>query len=144
MEQRSTGDLLDALNEIGNEKKLKEYIEELKAAGYEETFAGYMKYMFRQKDLLKKDVIAKSYVDRIYAYQILSGTRKPGRDKAIALCIAAGLDANETRRALEIAEEGILYSKDTRDSVIIYALNNHLSVMDTNALLEKYKEPQLE
>ena len=33
MEQRSTGDLLDALNSIGSTKGLKAYLDELKAAG---------------------------------------------------------------------------------------------------------------
>lgn len=144
MAQRSTGDLLDALNEIGSTKGLKEYLDELKAAGYETTLSGYYDYMLKQKGILKKDAIARSYVDRIYAYQITAGTRKPGRDKLIALCIGAEFTFDETRRALEIAELGTLYSKDSRDSVIIYALNKKLSVPDTNELLEEYGEKPLE
>ena len=110
MEQRSTGDLLDALNSIGSTKGLKAYLDELKAAGYETTLSGYYEYMLKQKDILKKDAISRSFVDRIYAYQIIAGTRKPGRDKLIALCIGGGFTYEETKRALEIAELGPLYS----------------------------------
>ncbi len=144
MEQRSTGDLLDALNSIGSTKGLKAYLDELKAAGYETTLSGYYEYMLKQKDILKKDAISRSFVDRIYAYQIIAGTRKPGRDKLIALCIGGGFTYEETKRALEIAELGTLYSKDSRDSVIIYALNKKLSVTSTNALLEEYGEKPLD
>ena len=144
MEQRSTGDLLDALNSIGSTKGLKAYLDELKAAGYETTLSGDYEYMLKQKDILKKDAISRSFVDRIYAYQIIAGTRKPGRDKLIALCIGGGFTYEETKRALEIAELGTLYSKDSRDSVIIYALNKKLSVTSTNALLEEYGEKPLD
>ena len=59
--------------------------------------AGYYEYMLRQKGILKKDAIARSYVDRIYSYQIAAGTRKPGRDKLIVLCIGAEFTFDETR-----------------------------------------------
>lgn len=144
MGQRSTEELLNALNEIGSEKELKAHLDQLKAAGFPTTFAEYYEYMLKQKSLLKKDAIARSFVDKIYAYQILAGTRKAGRDKLIALCIGAELDLDETNRGLIIANEGILYSKDTRDSILIYAINNKLSIAGTNALLEKYKEKALD
>jgi hypothetical protein len=50
----------------------------------------------------------------------------------------------ETQRALEISHAGILYPKDERDSVLIYAVEHSLNIRDTNVLLSKYKMPELQ
>lgn len=72
---------------------------------------------------------------RTYAYQILNGTKNPGRDKILALCIAAGVDYEETQRALALSNMGKLYPRRREDSIIIFALEQKLSVLQTNELL---------
>ena len=62
----------------------------------------------------------------------------PGRDKIIAIAIACNMNLTECQRALEIAQEGILYAKSRRDSLIIYAINKKMSIMELNGLLEQY------
>ena len=43
-----------------------------------------------------------------------NGTKEnPGRDKILCLCIAARMDINEIRRALEISNCAILYARNT-------------------------------
>ena len=139
-----TQELLGSLKSLDKEKELQRYLDNLQTNGYPATFAGYYDYMLKKKDLVKKDVVAASLLDRVYAYQIISGIRNAGRDKIFALCLAAGFNLEETQRALEIAKEGVLYAKNSRDSIIIYAINNKIDVMHTNFLLEKYKEKILE
>ena len=42
---------------------------------------------------------------------------------------------------MELSEEGILYAKNKRDSVLIYAITRGYNVMQTNELLfEMHKE----
>ena len=144
MNRPGTTELTKTLNSIKSEKNLAEYLEMISAAGFPETLSGYFEYMFKEKGLVKSDVIAASALNTIYAYQILDGTKNPGREKIIALCIGAAFTLEETQRALEIARSGILYSKDTRDSVIIYAINKKMSIQKTNLLLERYDEKPLE
>lgn len=44
------------------------------------------------------------------------GTKaNPGRDKILCLCIATRMDINEIRRALEISNCAILYTRNTHD-----------------------------
>lgn len=54
-----------------------------------------------------------------------------------------GLNLEETQRALSIAKEGKLYSKDKRDSILIYSINKKQTVLDTNNLLFEMGEELL-
>ena len=85
----------------------------------------------------------KSGIDRTYIYQIMDGSKNPGRDKIIAIAIACEMTLAECQRALEISQEGILYAKSRRDSLIIYAINKKLTIMELNALLEEHGLPVL-
>ena len=73
--------------------------------------------------------------DSNYIYPILNGKQRPKRDRAIALCLAVGMTDKECIRCLERSNLGILYAKNKRDSVIIYAFRNKMSVNDLNAKL---------
>ena len=79
-----------------------------------------------------------------YAYQILNGSKNPGRDKTLAICLAAGMDYEETQRALALSDSGKLYPRKKRDSIIIFALHKRLSVQQTNELLYAEGEMPLE
>lgn len=50
----------------------------------------------------------------------------PGRDKILCLCIAARMDINEIRRALEISNCAILYARNTPQ----YPLTHTLTAMN--------------
>jgi len=84
-------------------------------------------------------------MDKNYAYQIFNGNKThPSRDKMIALAIGMGLNVLETRKLLKIAGACDLYARNPRDSVIIFGLNNRLSLIDTNELLNDYRLDLLE
>ena len=42
--------------------------------------------LIASKGLTKSDVVKASNLNEVYAYQILSGTRRPSRDKLLCLC----------------------------------------------------------
>jgi len=69
-------------------------------------------------------IISRSCVNRNYVYSIINGKRtNPGRDKVLALCIAAGMKYSEVNRGLKIAHQGILYPRVERDARIIVCVN---------------------
>ena len=70
----------------------------------------------------------------------MKGTRSPGRDKILRLCLAAGLTFKETTRALELGGCAILYARNRRDIILTVSVNQHASVDETNLLLFKYGE----
>ena len=95
----------------------------------------YLEEMIEQKGLKKSDIIRKSEIERHYAYQIFSGVRKASRDKIIMLCFGMGLNEEETQRMLKTFSMPTLYARNRRDSVVIFAIENHLSVIELNELL---------
>ena len=140
---KTTNDLLNVLNnKVDTPKDLDKYIEKLDKYNSDD-FVKYFSEIMNKHKIKKSDLVKRSGIDRTYFYQILNGTRKPGRDNAIALCVASGLSFEETIRCLEILKEGILYPKNRRDSIIIYSINHKLSLNETNDLLFSKKEATL-
>lgn len=102
-----------------------------------DTFDTYFCNVIASRGIKKNELVKRVNISRTYIYQLLNGTRIPGRDNALALCIAGGLNLSETNRCMALLKEGSLYPKDVRDAVIIYCINNKLSCNETNALLYK-------
>ena len=92
------------------------------------------------KGITLPDLMEKSRINRNYGYNIVNGRRtNPGRDKVIALCIAAGLSVEETQNLLSVAKVGGLYYRRERDIRIASCLNNGIrDVLDVNILLESH------
>lgn len=134
MNQKTTDELMKILSGITNKTDLGNYTDTLSKDDVPD-FAGYINNIINDNRLQAADVIRESLIQRNYGYQILNGTRKPSRDKVIAICTAIKLDSARTDRALAAAGYGRLYSKSRRDSIIIFALNKQLTVMELNELL---------
>ena len=138
-----TGDLMRKLTAAETPEELDKFLEEIRDK-YPKDFSSYIKAILAEKGMSIADMQKKSGIDRTYVYQIMDGSKRPGRDKIIAIAIACEMSLVECQRALEIAQEGILYVKSRRDSLIIYAINKKMNIMELNGLLEQYKLPVLE
>lgn len=86
------------------------------------------------------EIIQKTNLSKSFLYQILNGTRAPGRDILIRIAFAAGLSLDQTQRLLAIAKRGTLYPRIRRDAAIIFCLNKHHSLDEVNELLESEHE----
>lgn len=140
----TTQELLKILHMARNVSELQEYTENLSINSGFQTFAEYLWYILREKGITESTLIRDSQIQRTYAYQILNGTKNPGRDKVIALCLAARMNFEETQRALILADLGQLYPRRHRDSILIFALEHNLDVQQTNELLFEEQEEILE
>lgn len=101
------------------------------------TFLEYLNE--RVHDSLAK-IIEQTTLQRNYAYQIFNGTRLPGRDKLLQIGLAMQLSLDEINHLLSLSNNGNLYPKVKRDAIVIYAIHHHLSVIDTNLLLQENKQ----
>lgn len=128
---KTTGELLNILKNSSLEAYLKENQNEL----IENPLCTYLNALLEEKKLKKSEVIKKSDIDQIYAYQIFSGTRVPSRDKLIALCLGMELTLEETDTLLKYAGYATLYPRNKRDSVIISAIKNGQSRYDVDDIL---------
>ena len=101
----------------------------------------YLEKLLADKNLTKQEVIEHSGLNREYAYHIFSGKKKnPSRTKLLALAVAIGLNLDEVQYLLRYAGHGVLYPRNSWDAVIISAIEQKLSVMQTNELLHSLGE----
>lgn len=87
--------------------------------------------------------IAAADISKSYAYQVLRGERIPGRDILLRTALALGLSLEETQRLLAVGGWGALYPKIRRDAAVIFALNQHMSLLETEDLLASLPERSL-
>lgn len=144
MDSKTTDELLKILNSMETVSDLESFSEITSQNAEALSFPEYIEKKMKKSGMSLGQLIRSAQIQRNYGYQIMSGKRHPGRDKVIALCLALSLDLKETQHALTITKEGILYPKCTRDSIVIFCIHKHLSVMEANNLLYNMNEPLLE
>lgn len=118
---------------VDNQKEFRRY-----------TLAEYLNHLLEEKRLSKADVVRESRLERVYGYHIFAGRKKnPSRNKVISLALAMKLAPEETQYLLYYAGAEQLYVRNPRDSILWYALDHHMSVLDTNIMLQKMSEQPL-
>lgn len=130
--EKSTDELL---NEIKQTNEIKKFIEKNSTEFTDKPLHEMLNDIITEKKLKKSEVIKGSGLNRVYAYQILAGKKSPSRDKLIAFCFGLRLDVEETNSLLKSAGMPVLYARNKRDSIIIFALNSGKTVFITNDLL---------
>lgn len=141
MNPTTTDELLKILNSLNTPSELEEFA--YISSSCSQTFSEYIAECLKKSSLSPSQLIQSAQIQRNYGYQILNGTKHPGRDKVISLCLALELSLSEVQRALTISQEGLLYPKNKRDSVLIFCINNHISVLETNELLYQMEQNPL-
>ena len=137
MNKETTRHLEDRLKKMRGQDEVSEF---LQANGEtENSFGEYFSRYISEKGIDVPEILKRSGVSRNYIYNILNGDRDPGRDKVLALCVAAGMTYMETDRALELAGERRIYPKDERDARIAIMINQGVqNVTEVNIMLDKY------
>ena len=111
----------------------------------EMTLAEFLQELLTAKGLKKAEVVKRSGLDKGYAYHLFGGQKQnPSRDKVLALALAMKLTTKETQHLLHYAGAGALYVRDHWDSVLWYALEHQMGVVDTNLLLTELNLRALE
>ena len=122
MTEESTGKLEAILKSVGKGVDAEKFAEEHESQykSFREFFDAYI----AEQGLDITAVISRSRISKNYVYDITNGvTKKPGRDKLIALCVAAGMDVDMVNRGLRIAGYNPLYPKKKRDVFIAECIN---------------------
>ena len=143
MDESTTRKLADVLAHIDDTTAMEEFMVIPEVKDSYKNFTDYFRSLESVKEISDTELISKSGIEKSYYYQIIKGTKNPGRDKILRLCIAAGLNMKETTRCLELAGCAALYPKNRRDIIISVAINQKATVIDTNLLLDTYSEPPL-
>lgn len=143
MKDSTTSNLARILSKIDSMNEMEQYLEIPQVADGFRSFPEYFQSLDAVKKMDRGDLIRNSGLERSYFYQVMKGTRSPGRDKVLRLCLAAGLNLRETTRALELSGNALLYARNRRDIILTVAVNQMADVDDTNLLLFRYGEKPL-
>lgn len=143
MEESTTSNLAKVLKNIDTAQEMEQYMELPEVMNSCQTFPEYFRSLPAVQEMDTGELIRSSGLERSYYYQVMKGTRSPGRDKVLRLCLGAGLTLRETTRALELSGNAVLYSRKRRDIILTVAINQKAGVDDANLLLYKYGEEPL-
>ena len=143
MDESTTKQLENILSNIDSAKQMEAYMTQPKVTDGYHDFPAYYNSLAAVQALGSSELIRQSGLERSYYYQVMKGSRNPGRDKILRLCLAAGLTLRETTRALELSGNAPLYPRRRRDIILTVAINQKAGVIDANLLLDKYGEDPL-
>ncbi|QIK70440.1 XRE family transcriptional regulator [Erysipelothrix sp. HDW6C] len=133
---KNTDELFDAL---AFEGKLNSTLDE--TLHVMPTLAHIFNELLEAKSLSKREVIDASLLNPTYAYEIFSGKKtNPSRNHILQLTLGMGCTLEETKYVLKHSNVNPLYPKNTRDAIIIYAINHKHDLSETEELLEKHGE----
>ena len=138
MDKKKTVELQEILMNTSSKRELehhfKEMEEDFNAPGFLDYYLNHPKVTALGEDY-KAKIIKATNLNREYTYHILNGTKNPGRDKVISLCVAAHFTLEETNKALTCSNLKCLYARDKRDAIIIFGINKGLSNFDISELI---------
>lgn len=124
------------------EKRLKEsnnidqYLENHEENMIQVDMSAILNNLISKSSLKKSDIIKQSGIATSYAYEILNGFKIPTRDKVLRFLIALQMDFEDVQTILKKCSYPTLYIRMKRDSIIIFAITNHKSVVETNIMLD--------
>ena len=133
-------DTSDLLNNLKSSKDIDLFLNGNKQEFITYNVSEYLSKLIDEYSLSKSEIIKKSGLDRTYGYQILNGKRTPSRDKLIQLAFGMDLSFDDVQKLLIYTGYAPLYAKNRRDSIIIYAIEKRLPVIDLNLMLDSKNE----
>jgi len=133
-------DTCKLMQELKNSKQIEKFMSDNEQELQVPALHKHLNSLLQKKAYFKADFIKKSGLDRSYAYHILAGHKQPSRDKLIIMALTLELSLLEVQQLLKYAGFRELYVRDKRDGLIIYAINNKLTVLRTNELLHDFSK----
>ena len=131
-------------NELKNSTSLDTFLEKHQDELSDCSLSYQLGKLLRKKGLTKAEVVRECNLNEVYAYQILSGVRRPSRDKLLCLCFAMKATLSETQSLLKESGFAPLYVRSHRDSIIIFAITHGHTLLQLNTDLYDHGEPVVE
>ena len=133
-----TEELLQRLLEASSPEA---YLDE--TATDDRELSDYLYDLIEARGLSRAEVARASAVNATFVYQIFAGMRKVSRDNVIKLALGIGCSLRETQRLLRHAGVSGLWCKKRRDAIIIYCINQGMSLAQTDDTLYRMQEDTL-
>ncbi len=127
-------------SEILRTTNFNEFLEKNESYMNTDSFFDLLNTILAKKNYVIADIVNTVQLSKSYVYKIFSGEKKPTRDKLLQLTFAMSCSFEEAQLLLQKAGHAKLYPKFLRDSILIYAIFNKMTVYETNNLLVEHKE----
>lgn len=141
MPKKSTTNLENELKSCAN---LENFLNQNQSELSNAPLAEHIQNLIASKSMTRADVVKACNLNEIYAYQIISGVRRPSRDKLLCLCIAMKASLEETQELLYHGGFAPLYVRSQRDSIIIFGISHGEPILQVNSNLYDHGEVLLE
>ncbi len=133
--KKSTGELLEVIKNNPLDKTIKEIQDEQLNISLSE----YLNGLIAERGSKPSEVMKKAGLNKSYFYALLDGKRvNPSRDVLVRLCFGFELSLDETQKFLKTFGAAVLYPRSRRDSIIIHAIENKLTLAECNDNLYEY------
>ena len=139
--RKKTDELLEELKFKNTD--IQDYINNNPQSFIEINLKEFWDSIIKKSQMSKSDIINKSDFSYVYFYDVIAGKKIPTSDKIVRLILAMHLSLEDCQTALRYCGKSQLYPRIKRDSVIIYAINQQYTVMQTQELLNKSGEKEL-
>lgn len=141
-QKKTTEELMEIIK--NSKSSLYELMDNLSDERLNISLTDYLNEKLAEKDCTISQIAKQSTISAPYIYQLFSGERtNASRDKILALAFSLELSLDDTQQMLKIAGLQPLYPRVQKDLILIYALNNRLSLIDVNEILEDLQETLL-
>lgn len=137
----TTSELLKTLTK--HNCSLKAYFSKNDDQFVNEDIKAFWENLITERNYSKSNIINKSDFSYCYFYDVINGRKMPTKDKVVRLGLAMKLSLDECQQALKISGRSALYPRIRRDSILIYAIENKLTIFQCDELLSKYGEEGL-
>lgn len=131
-------------NELKRSESLEAFLDNNQDELSREELPELLQVLADSRGMTKADIVKASNLNEIYAYQILSGARRPSRDKLLCMCFALKATLEETQDVLKKSGFAPLYARNQRDSIIMYALVHEKNIHELNIDLYDHGEAVVE
>lgn len=114
---------------------LDRFFAEHRLVRHEESVREVLEILLRERRMTKAELSKRACVNESYLYEILSGRKRPSRDRMLCLCFGLGLSLEESQEILRRCGYEKLFSKRKRDALLCRCLENGWDVLRTNEAL---------
>lgn len=97
----------------------------------------YLYHLLDEKKITATQAAQRSLLSKSQVYNILNNQTNPSREFVIQLSFGVQTTLEQTQQMLRLSNNQCLYPRVKRDAVLIFALENRLSLEDTHELLVK-------
>ena len=124
--------------ELKNAYSLDDFLHLNEAEFDEKNFCKLLNQYIQESGRSKFNIAVDSGISEPYMYNLIKGEKRPTRDTVIKLSFGLKLTLESTERLLKLAGYGGFYVKHKRDSILKFAVENNLSLLEADELLVKY------